>query len=307
MDLVRDIQNQINWSTCDLQDIFELEDIIQNVDSVIHSAAVVSFQPKDAELMHQVNVVGTRDIINLSLEHKISRFVHISSIAALGRHKNDKAIDEEVEWQDSPYNTLYGISKQMAEREVWRGQAEGLEVCILNPSLILGAGYWDTGSPALFEQMHKGNPFYPTGSTGIVDVRDVAHLAILAMASDISGQRYIISSENISYRSILDNIATALHQKKPKIKLTKALIALLWRADAFLSLLSNRKRLATKETLASSSRNAQYIADKSIKTFNYSYITSNQTISQSCASYLESAENKLNHNVLKFPPAFLGH
>ena len=305
MDLVSDIQDNIIWTDCDLQDTIDLEAIIEQVDSVIHCAAVVSFQPKDADLMYEVNVTGTQDLVNLSLQHKISRFVHISSIAALGRHKNDKTIDEKVEWEDGPYNTQYGISKQMSEREVWRGQAEGMSVCILNPSLILGAGYWDTGTPALFQRVHNGNSFYTTGSTGAVDVRDVARLAVLAMTSDISGERYIVSSENISYRSILNKIAIKLHKKPPHRKLNKILRALLWRADALISTFSSKKRQATKETLAAASRQSRYVSDKSKKQFNYQYLPIDQTITDTAKALVDSKQNNQNSGVLAFPSSFL--
>ena len=304
LDLVSDIQDKIIWSDCDLQDIIDIEEIIQKVDNVIHCAAVVSFQPKDIDLMHLVNVIGTGDLVNLSLQHKIKRFVHISSIAALGRHKNDKQIDEEVEWQDSPYNTQYGISKQMSEREVWRGQAEGMNVCILNPSLILGAGFWDAGTSVLFQRAYKGNPFYTTGSTGAVDVRDVAKLAVLAMASDISGERFIISSENLSYRSMLSTIAKNLNKKEPKIKLNKALRTLLCRADALIAALSSRKRQATKETLEASSRQSRYLSDKSKKLFNYHYLPIDQTILETSKALIKSHQNNQNSGTLTFPSSF---
>lgn len=276
--LVDEIKDKIKWIEASLGDILEIESAVIEADYIIHAAALVSFQPKDRMAMYTTNVAATHDLVNLALIHGTQKFIHISSIAALGRHKNSKLLDELVDWEDSPLNTNYAISKQLGEREVWRGHAEGLAVSVLCPSLVLGAGDWGKGTPAMFSNMHRGYPFYPTGSTGVVDVRDVAELTIKALESDTNGEKYIVSGENISYRKILDNIALAVGVKPPRFKLTSSLSSLVWRADALLAFITRKERLVSKETLASASRNASYDNSKSINTLGHIYRPIEDTI-----------------------------
>lgn len=270
-DLVAQVRDEIEWIECDLENLISHEEIFARIDIVIHCAALISFQPEDRARMYKTNVEATRDLVNLSLDNDIERFIHVSSIAALGRHKNDEVLNEQVEWQDGPLNTSYGISKQMAEREVWRGSAEGLDILILNPSLIIGAGYWAEGSPALLAKVHKGLSFYPTGTTGFVDVRDVAAFCVLAITSSKSGFRFIVSAQDMSYQDFFSKLSIAFGKKTPRIPLTKTLISIAWRLDFILAKILRKKRLLSKETLEAASRNGFYDNSLSQSSFKFDY------------------------------------
>ncbi len=103
--------------------------------------AIVSFDPKKrGEILH-FNTESTANIVNQALQRGIRKMVYVSSVAALGRSGDvQKEITEEQEWGESKYNSVYGISKYLAETEVWRGIGEGLNAVIVNPGIILGAG-----------------------------------------------------------------------------------------------------------------------------------------------------------------------
>lgn len=94
----------------------------------------------------------------------------------------------------------YSVSKFLAEREVWRSIAEGLNAVIVNPSIIVGAGNWNSGSCKLFTTVNNGFKYYTEGKTGYVDVRDVVKIVYALMESDITNERFILNSENVSYR-----------------------------------------------------------------------------------------------------------
>lgn len=300
LNLVHDIHEKIRWTEADLGDIMDMETLVSEADYIIHAAALVSFQPKDRMTMYYTNVVATHDLVNLALIHGTKKFIHISSIAALGKHKNNVMLDENVEWQDSPDNTSYAISKQMGEREVWRGIAEGLAVSILNPSLVLGAGDWGKGTPAMFSKMSKGNPFYPKGATGVVDVRDVAEIAVKALEYETEGEKYIVSAENVSYRHILNKIARGIDVKLPQFRLTTLIAGLIWRADAVLSLITRNPRMITKENLAAASRTASYNNSKSIETFKHNYRSIDETIQLSGELYRISRQKGNDCSILEF-------
>ena len=158
---------------CDLLDIYEVEEAMQGITDVYHCAAIVSFQPADKEKMLHFNVESTANIVNEALEQDIRKLVFVSSVAALGRSEVTKEITEEEQWEESKYNSRYGLSKHMAEMEVWRGIGEGLNAVIVNPGIILGEGNWDEGSARLMKVVYKEFPFYTQGINGWVDVKDV--------------------------------------------------------------------------------------------------------------------------------------
>ena len=301
MNMVSDIASKVEWIERDLMDLMTMDDLFTGVDGIIHAGALVSFQPKERNQMMAVNVEATSDLINLALRKKVSRFVHISSIAALGRHKDpNQIIDESISWTDHPDNTMYGITKHLAEKEVWRGAAEGLSTIIINPSLILGAGQWDGGSPAIMKRMAKGNPFYPQGATGVVDVRDVAALTVKAYESDISQERFIASAENVSYRWICDTIAAAFDNKAPTIPLNGVLRLTLASADWWRAALTRGKRMATRENLRSSGRTAQYDNQKSIALLGATYRNVMNTIQESADLYKNSRHDGKDFGILEF-------
>jgi nucleoside-diphosphate-sugar epimerase len=171
----------------------------------------------------------------------------VSSIAALGDLKaNETTITEETEWNPEHYHSDYAISKYGAEMEIWRGQQEGLNVVIVNPGVIFGAGFWQQGSGMFFSAVQKGFPFYTNGSTGYVSATDVASIMIQLMQSDISGERFSVIAENQSFKDIIFQIAEKLGAKKPKFEAKPWMLAVGWRLDWLSATFFNTKRRLSK-------------------------------------------------------------
>lgn len=254
--------NNVEWVEGDVNDIYSLEDAFENVDVVYHSAALISFLPSDRELMMKVNAEGTANMVNIALEKKVERFCHVSSVAALGRIAGSEVVDENNVWKTSSENSNYAISKYGGEREVWRGIEEGLSAFIINPTIIIGPGDWNSGSSQMFSSVNKGLKFYATGSTGFVDYRDVAKCAIALMNKGVSGKRFVINGENLTYRFVFDKIAETLHKPKASVKVTPFLAELGWRAEAIRSFIMRDKSMITKETARNGNRNWKYLNDK---------------------------------------------
>jgi len=202
--------SKIEWVDGDILDIFSLEDAMEGAEEVYHCAALVSFLPEDKKRLIRINTEGTANVVNAALEKKIRKLCHVSSIAALGRpeHQSD-LIDENLVWKPSKHNSAYAISKYGAEREVWRGTAEGLDAVIVNPSIVLGLAGPGMGSSRIFNTVRDGLKFYPPGKNGFVDVRDVARAMILLMESDIRNERFILNAENLEYKKLLGMMAVA--------------------------------------------------------------------------------------------------
>ncbi len=302
MVLVSDIADKIEWIEGDLLDLPALGEAMAGVHQVYHSAAIVSFSEADNLRMRKINQEGTANIVNIALDEGVEKLVHVSSIAALGRSRNSTAIDEQTKWQDGNWNSPYGISKHLAEMEVWRGIAEGLNAAIVNPSNVLGSGFWQgkLSSGNIFYKIWKGLPFYPRGATGFVDVRDVVRFTVQLMESDISSQRYILNGENLSFQTLFTEIANVLEVKPPAIKVTPFIRETAWRVAWLASKISGKPAFITKQTARSSSRSFQYDNTKSLSAFDFSYTPILQTIRETGAQFLESTKNDFEPAVLDF-------
>jgi dihydroflavonol-4-reductase len=235
---------------CDILDVIGLEEAMQGITQVYHCAAIVSFSSKDATALFKINVEGTANVVNAALDAGVKKFVHISSVAALGKIEGE-TISETTNWTEENNKSIYGKSKYFGELEVWRGVSEGLNAVIVNPSLILGAGDWNAGSSKIFKSVYEEFPWYTDGIAGFVDVRDVARAMIQLMDSNVVNERFILNAENKSFKDTFTAIAKAFGKKPPHKKVTPFLAEAVWRLEAIKSLFSGKIPLVTKETAAS--------------------------------------------------------
>lgn len=255
--------DNIQWVKGDITDIPSLEMAFEKVTHVYHCAAVVSFDPREEEIIRKVNIEGTANIVNCCIDFKIKKLCHVSSIAALGDTKtHETLITEETEWNFEKQHSDYAITKYGAEMEVWRGFQEGLEVVIVNPGVIFGFGFSNLGSDLFVQWVKKRIPFYTKGMIGIVAVQDVVTSMITLMKSNISGERFIVVGENCSYKELFIYLATLLKTKSPFIYASKTLTAIVWRLDWLWATFTNSKRKLTKATAASSHETALYSSEK---------------------------------------------
>jgi dihydroflavonol-4-reductase len=245
---MEDIKDQVNWKEADILDEVALEEAFAGCDSVIHAAAMVSFNPRDREKLFQTNTVGTKHVVNTCLNLGINKLVYISSVAALGRSKKTAIIDESSQWTNSSLNTFYGESKYLAELEVWRGKEEGMEVAVINPSVVLAPGNWDKSSAKIFKYIWKEKPFYTTGSFNYIDVRDLVDIIMEANKGRLNGERIIASAGKISYHDFLTMAALHFNKKAPNIKIGSRFILFLALIEHIRSRLTGSDPLITPET-----------------------------------------------------------
>lgn len=284
------IFNSVEWVEGDILDVVSLEDAMEGVDAIIHSAAVVSFAKQDRVNMYQVNVEGTANVVNIALEKNIRRLVYISSVAALGRTANGGHVTEEKKWEESKVNTHYAISKFKAEVQVWRGMSEGLDAVILNPSTILGYGDWHTSSCAIFKQVHEGFSWYTPGINGFVDVEDVARATIALLESVITEQRFIVSGDTWPFKKLQDTIATNFGKKGPVRQTTPFLLAVAWRIEKIKSFFTGKKPLLTKESARVAQSQTWFENDKLLKALpGFTFTPLEETIKKACVKYAEKA------------------
>ncbi|MDX1762512.1 MAG: NAD-dependent epimerase/dehydratase family protein [Christiangramia sp.] len=220
--------NRIDWITADINNIPALDSAFEGVEFVYHCAALVSFDPSDEKKLRKINIEGTANIVNLCISHKVKKLCYVSSVAAIGSEKNSSKVDEKTKWNPENDHNDYAISKYGAEIEVWRGTQEGVDTVIVNPGIIIGPGFWDSGSGKIFKRIDKGLNYHFPKVSGFVGVKDVVQAMIELINSSVKNENFILVSENLSFEKVLKETAEYLNKPKPKRQLKKWMIAMGW-------------------------------------------------------------------------------
>lgn len=284
---IDDIKHQVEWVQGDVLDVGSLEDAMQGVQQVYHCAAIVSFHPDQRAHMLKVNIEGTANVVNMALDAGVKKLVHVSSVAALGRAREQAEITERSPWEESPNNSSYAISKHLSEIEIWRGIAEGLDAVIINPSIILGSGFWHDGSGMLLKNAWKEFPYYTEGVTGFVDVKDVVNIMLQLMDSSITAQRYVLSAENWPYRRLFTTMAEVLGKKPPHIAARPWMAEMVWRMAKLKGWITGRRPLITRETARTAQLKVFYNAGKIQETLPaFRFRPLEETVREISAAYL---------------------
>lgn len=284
---------QIQWVEADLLDPFSLQDALQGIEQVYHCAGLISYKPKDKQQILDVNVQGAANLINEALEANIRKIVFTSDAAAIGYPSEHFLADEHTPWEWKKERSTYALSKHLAELEAWRGAAEGLNIAIVNPAIILGAGNWHSESLKIFSLAWHNAPICPPGKNGFVDVRDVAQFMIRLMESNISGERFILSAENMDILSLMKHIASHLGKKAPAKTAPNWLIQTSRVLDKLLPVSLSDK------LIYHDSASLNYNNNKSRHSLDFSYRLLEDTLTETAQYYAEA--NRQNSNVNTFP------
>ncbi len=254
--------SKIEWFKADITDVPSMIPAFYGVKKVYHCAAFISFNPKDYREMRKVNIHGTAIIVNLSIDAKVNKICFVSSIASIGNSIYGEPSTEENEWNSQDDNSGYSITKFGAEMEVWRASQEGIDVVIVNPGIILGGGFWNAGSGKIFTKIFHGLKFYTEGKTGFVGVKDVVKTMVFLTNSTIKNERFILVSENKSYKEVFFLIADALKKKRPYKRIHRWKMELLWRVSSFLSIITGKEPLLSKYAAKSANSTSLYTSKK---------------------------------------------
>jgi len=276
--------NKIEWVNGDILDYFSLENLLEGVTEIYHCAAIVSFQPSERKEIIANNVDGTSYLVNAALENGVKKICHVSSVAALGKLENGMMTTEETNWIPSKKISGYSESKFFSEAEIWRGIEEGLDAVIVNPSIILGPGNWNTGSSKIFKTIWDGLKFYTRGITGNIDVKDVVKVMISLMDDSnfekIKNQRFLLNTENLSYQEVFTQVASALGKPKPKHHASEFMVNLTWRAAKLFSTITQKPVAITRETAMVSKKIARFDGGKITQTIPFQYHPISDSIKQ---------------------------
>lgn len=282
-DNYKNLLSLIDWVDGDVNDIFSLHEIMDGIKQVYHCAAMVSYLPGEKNTMLKVNVEGTANVVNVALYEGVEKICHCSSISSLGFAGNDVVVDENCFWETSHCNSNYAISKFGSEREIWRGSEEGLDVIIVNPSVIIGPGDPSRSSGQIINSILKGLKYYSSGITGFVEVRDVASIMIKLMNNSINNERFIINSENLAYKELFDKIANWYGIKPPKYNAGNFICEVAWRVEKIRCMITGNDPLITKETAKAANKKTKYSNQKIKEMIDYQFYTIDEAVSNACA------------------------
>lgn len=280
MDLLGDLDGRVEHAFGDLNDRNALRDAMAGVECVYHVAGHLAFRGRaDRAQLMRVNVDGTAAVVNAAIENDVRRLVHTSSMAAFGRpERPDGVLTEGSEWHRSRANSVYAHSKYLSELEIHRGIAEGLDAVIVNPALLFGVGRKGENTQRIIDGVRTESlPAIPAGGTNVVDVLDVSEGMIRAMAKGITGERYFLGSENLSWVRIIHTLADAFGSRPPRFILTRpSAIALSYVSEGWSMITRTRPRI-TRENARSMSRFYHYDNRKAVEELGCSFRTFDAT------------------------------
>jgi dihydroflavonol-4-reductase len=278
----------IEWVEGDVLDIDTLEEAMQGCSHVFHCAAIVSYHPADRAEMYRVNTEGTANVINMALHLGNIKVGFVSSIAAIGKAKNNEHVDEESEWVENDMNTHYAITKQLSEMEFWRGLHEGLEGVAFNCGFIIGPGSFERSSPSMFRKLNEGMSFYPPGGTGFIAVADAAKCIAELTLGQITHERYILVTENRSMKEVFQLVAQSLGVRVPSKEAKPWVLQLARAAEWLKEKTTGRKALVTRETVKNASLRFYYDSKKMQQTFAFKATPIEHAIQQTAEYFKQS-------------------
>lgn len=198
-----------------------VERAMHGVEVVFHTAALLGHRTGN---MYEVTVAGTRTILDAALNAGVRKFIHTSSVAALGVPENGVSpstkLDENHAWNLGSGSWPYGYAKNLAEVEVGKAVQRGLDVSIVNPALVIGPGDLNKISGEVILRVAKGQtPIAIAGGLNAVHIDDVVEGHIKALEHGKPGERYILGCENLTHVRLLEIIAEVVGVRPPSVVL----------------------------------------------------------------------------------------
>lgn len=205
----------------DVRDLGALIWAFRGADIVYHLAGIIAIAPGREALLYQVNVLGTRNVVEAALRCGVRRLVHTASIHALVEPPHGTTIDEHMPFDPERIPTEYGRSKARGALEVLAGVERGLDAVIGCPTGIIGPyDFQPSEMGRLFLNVARRRlPAYVHGAYDFVDVRDVAQGLIAAGERGRRGESYILSGKVVTVRELMALLERATGVRAPRLGL----------------------------------------------------------------------------------------
>lgn len=272
----------------DILDPFSIKQAMQGCDTVFHTAAFISYRKKERKEMYEVNITGTRNVVNACLELEVKKLVHTSSIATIGFSQDGKPADESNTFNWEQYDIGYRISKHLADQEIERGVKLGLPAVMVNPAVVIGPGDIHFHGGQLIRDVHKKRVFFSiSGGMNVVYINDVVQGHIEAARRGRIGERYILCGENLTFEENLTRIAEIVGGWTPRFQLPAKFVQWLSAAVETTSDMLHIKPWITKELFAGIGINNYYTSEKAQRELGYSITPFKEAVEKTFRWYKE--------------------
>ena len=253
----------------DIRDETALRNAMRGCDTVFHTAAIVSYWPKRYREMMDVNVAGTRTVVNACLASDVQKLVHTSSVAALGKTEDGSLVDEAVAFNGMT-KPSYRYSKHLAELEVLRGVQVGLNATLVNPSVIIGPRDAQFHGGKIIRSIKKGLlPAYVDGGMNVVSVHDVVEGHIAAALQGRCGERYLLGGWNLKFKEIFELTARIVGGWAPRVKVSRRFLTLLARSYGLFANATGTEPLISLDLLSGAGLQTWYSSNKAVNELGY--------------------------------------
>lgn len=276
-------------------DIRQIDSLIQafkGSDVVYHLAGIISILSGKSELLYQVNVEGTRNVVEACLKTKVRRLVYTSSIHAVKEPPHGIVIDETFPFD--PDNVLgdYAKSKAQATLEVLRGVEQGLDAAIVCPTGVIGPYDYKISEMGqlIMDFIQRKLKAYVDGAYDFADVRDVATGLILACEKGKTGESYILSGEQITVRDLLLMLQEITEVKAPSFKIPAWLARTVGKIAPLYYHLTNTKPLFTTYSIDVLASNSQISSAKARRELGYSTRPVKESVTDAVAWFRENSK-----------------
>ncbi len=267
-----------------------LRKAFRGVDTVFHCAGIISIIPGQQKQLFQVNVLGTRNVVNICMEEKVKRLVYISSIHALSEPEKGVVITEERSFD--PENVLgdYSRTKALGSLEVLKGVENGLDAVIVCPSGIIGPYDYRLSEMGnlIVSYTNRKLKAYIEGAYDFVDVRDVVQGIILANEKGKKGECYILSGQQISVINILKYLEEISGIKAPSLKVPYQIAKMFGFFNAYYCRMFKTKPLFTPYSIDVLVSNSVFSNQKAKENLGYNPRSIYESISDSLKWFKET-------------------
>jgi dihydroflavonol-4-reductase len=272
----------------DITDPKSFKGKINDCEIIIHCAAIIAWWNKMWDKIYNINVTGTRNVLNEALSYKCKKFVHISSVAAIGYGENNEPIDETHPYNWGKHNIVYMETKHEAANEVEKAIEKGLNACMVNPANVWGVGDYRGRRVKLLKALKFGFPFYLIGGTNFVDVEAVCEATVNAIEHGRCGEKYILGGDNLELKEFLEIVSNEVDARKPFLRLPKAFVVLFaYIQDPFARLFNFQPR-PTISQIPLFGKGVYYDSSKAMKELKMPYVSFKECIKKTVNFYKEN-------------------
>ena len=250
----------------DIRDGESVKSALKGCDTLYQTAALFATWVPDSRALYDVNVEGTKTVLNAALEQGVEKVVYTSSIAAIGFHGADSPANEEAEFNLWETGDHYSRSKYLGEVEALKVCKKGLPVVVVNPAMVIGVRDIrpTPAGKSIVDILNKKVPGYIDGGVNLVDVEDVARGHILAAQKGRVGERYILGNENLSLRDYFRLLAEVSGIEPPRWEMPYPVVIALGYAYQLVASLTKRPPVVTAPAVRVGSKYAYFDCSKAV-------------------------------------------